>query len=110
MRLPNSDNASISKVKLTQYILSETHEVGRFKAKFFRKLGFNEDNIDVFTEAIRAVAQLENIEDMQSSSYGTKYIIDGEIETPVGKTIKVTTVWVIEKGQKRPRFITIYPV
>ena len=44
------------------------------------------------------------------SEYGTKYVIDGSIETPSGNVVKVRTIWIIEKGQDRPRFVTVYPI
>ncbi|EKD91393.1 MAG: hypothetical protein ACD_30C00014G0003 [uncultured bacterium] len=42
MKLPNGSKTFISKEKLLNYILSEIHPVGKFKAKFFRNLGFDE--------------------------------------------------------------------
>lgn len=95
MVLPQNDNVLIPRKKLIDYILSETHATGKFKAKYFRSLGFDEANISLFIE---------------SSPYGTKYVIDGDLKTPSKRTVRVRTVWVIEKGQKRPRFITVYPV
>jgi hypothetical protein len=37
MRLPNAEKAVIERRKLTEYLLSETHPTGRFKAQFFKK-------------------------------------------------------------------------
>ncbi|WP_416223734.1 DUF6883 domain-containing protein [Thermoflexus sp.] len=42
MPLPNAGNAYVPLSKITRYLLSETHSVGRAKARFFRALGFNE--------------------------------------------------------------------
>ena len=55
-------------------------------------------------------AQVNDIKEESASPYGKKYVVDGEIDTPSERHITVRTVWIIEKGQKRPRFITIYPV
>lgn len=44
MKLLNGNNPFISREKLTNYVLSETHATGKFKAKYFRGLGFNENN------------------------------------------------------------------
>ena len=95
---------------MTDYLLSETHATGKFKAKFFRNLGFDETNADLLEESIRKLAQGNNIKEESSSPYGKKYIIDGKIDTPSERLVMMRTVWIIEKGQKRPRFITIYPV
>ena len=45
MQLPNRLQAYIPSEKLSAYLLSETHAVGKAKATFFRALGFNETNI-----------------------------------------------------------------
>lgn len=110
MRLPNSDKVIISREKLTDYVLSETHSTGKFKARFFRALGFNETNVFLFERALHTIANSEEIKDTSTSVYGTKYILDGKVNTPSGKTIKFRTIWIIEKGQISPRFITVYPV
>ncbi|OGK23863.1 hypothetical protein A2954_07175 [Candidatus Roizmanbacteria bacterium RIFCSPLOWO2_01_FULL_37_12] len=110
MKLHFKEIPIISRKKLTDYILSETHATGKFKAKFFRSLGFNETNIVIFEKELRKLFKYQEIKDAEISPYGTKYIIDGEIKTPIKKAVKIRTIWIIEKGQKRPRFITIYPV
>ncbi len=110
MKLTNTNNLLIPKEKLIDYVLSKTHAIGKFKAKFFRSLGFDETNVSIFEKALSKIARSQEIVDVQSSSYGTKYIIDGEIKTPREKLVKVRTVWIVEKGQTKPRFITVYPV
>lgn len=110
MKLPNSKNAIISKEKLKDYILSETHLTGKFKAKYFNKLGFNETNIDIFARSIRNIAKTRDVIKALETVYGIKYIIDGEIKSPSRRITKVRTIWIIEVGQKRPRFVTVYPV
>ena len=110
MKLSNRKNVIISKEKLTKYLLSETHPIGRFKAKFFRGLGFDETNVDLLERSIRKLVQINDVKEESSSPYGNKYLIEGKMSTPSGKTITVRTVWVIEEGQTKARFITIYPV
>lgn len=110
MKLPNANRAIIAKEKLTEYILSETHSTGKFKAKLFRNLGFSETNVDIFEKSLLKIAKSEELREEISTPYGTKYVLDGKIETPVGKLVKVRTLWIIEKDKKRPRFVTVYPV
>jgi len=45
MRLPNGTNAYVPREKLVEYLLSETHAVGKSKARFFRGFGFDETNV-----------------------------------------------------------------
>ena len=110
MKLPNWKNVIILREKLSKYLLSETHPLGMFKAKFFRNLGFNNKNVTLLEKSLRIIAQSGDVVDMVSSDYGTKYVIDGEIKTPSREVVKLKTVWIIEKGEKRPRFVTTYPV
>lgn len=110
MKLPQNDIVIIPREKITDYILSETHATVKFKGKLFRGFGFSERNISLFERALLKIVRSQEVKETLISPYGTKYIIDGNIKTPVGKTIKVRTIWIIEEGQKRPRFVTIYPV
>lgn len=110
MKLPNNNKAIISRDKLTDYVLSETHATGKFKAKFFHKYGFGEANVHLLEKALRKLAKSQEVTDILTSEYGIKYIIDGEIETPSGKTARIRTIWIIEKSQISPRFVTVYPV
>lgn len=110
MKLPQNDKVIIPIEKLTDYILSETHSTGKFKGDFFRSFGFSERNVNLFEKALLKIVKSQEVKETLISPYGKKYIIDGSMKTPVGKTIKVRTIWIIEEGQKRPRFITVYPV
>lgn len=98
------------KEKLTDYILSEIHPTGKFKAKLFREIGFDETNLNILQKQLKEIAKSQEVKETQISMYGAKYIIDGKIKSPKGKVIKVRTVWIIETGQTRARFITVYPV
>jgi hypothetical protein len=53
-------------------------------------------------------AALHEISEIKESAFGTKYIIDGEIETPDGRNPYIRTVWIIEDGESIPSFITAH--
>ncbi len=110
MKLQNREYAYIPLAKLLDYLLSETHPVGKSKAKYFRSLGFNETNINLLKEGLLAIARSEDVKEAISSSHGVKYVIDGTLQTPSGAFIRVRTIWVIDKDMERPRFITTYPI
>jgi hypothetical protein len=93
MELPNEAKAYISTSKIIDYLLSETHAVGKSKSKFFRSFGFDETNIIQFGQGLIKIAQTEEVTATTENLYGTKYIIDGELETPNGVTIYLRTVW-----------------
>ena len=110
MKLPNNSLAYIPPGKLTAYLLSETHSVGKSKAKLFRSIGYNELNVSLLKEGLLSIARTEEILDTQSSEHGVKYVVEGLLQTPAGGTFKIRTVWIIDRAQDRPRFVTAYPV
>ncbi len=110
MKLPFHKNAYIQKEKLTEYILSETHTVGRLKAKFFRAAGFNESNVSILKESLLKIAHSQKVKEVKISEHGKKYVIDGQVKAPSGKVLSIRTIWIIETNQKSPRFVTAYPV
>ncbi|MFB2971704.1 DUF6883 domain-containing protein [Aerosakkonema sp. BLCC-F183] len=109
MPLPNPENAFIQPAKLAGYLLSETHSVGKSKAKFFRELGFNEDNVDILEQELLKIARFQEISETIATTHGTKYVIVGTINTPSGKAVSILTVWIIDAGQENPRFVTARP-
>jgi hypothetical protein len=110
MKLPEKEKAHIPLAKLTNYILSEMHPVGKSKAKLFRALGFTEINVDLLRQGLIAIAKSEEVIDVISSEHGVKYIVDGFLKTPSRSSLKLRTIWIIDKGHVHPRFVTAYPL
>lgn len=109
MKLPNKEKAYIPKAKITEYLLAEQHPVGGSKAKFFRAFEFNESNADLLERALLNVASSADTSQVKEVERGIKYVLIGDIQTPNGRTITIVTVWIIEKSQNNPRFVTAYP-
>jgi hypothetical protein len=109
MKLPNGENAYIPSPKLVGSLLSETHAAGRPKARFWRAIGFDETNVAMLERGLLAIVYSEDVTEVVSSPHGVKYIIEGTLRTPTGRTVQVRTVWIIEASQNRPRFVTAYP-
>ena len=109
MKLPNRDQAYLPAAKLRDYLLSPTHAVGRTKAKFFGEFGFNKSNVGSLESGLLAIARIEDVTDVTTTPYGVKYVVDGSLPTPMGIEVKVRTVWIIETGEERPRFVTAHP-
>lgn len=110
MELPNKLRAYVSIRKIADYLLSETHAVGKTKAKFFRSLGFNETNASQFQKVLLDIAQTETVVEVNETIYGKKYVVDGELKAPNGDMIHLRTVWIIETGGDIPRLVTAYPL
>ncbi len=109
MLLPNRDEAYIPPPKLTDYLLSTTHAVGKSKAKFFIAVGFRRAETAILENALLKIAHTEPVVQIENTSHGTKYVIEGALETPPGEVVSIRTVWIIETGEDRPRFVTAYP-
>ncbi len=108
MKLPNAERAYIPLPKLTDYLLSETHAIGRAKAAFFYKIGFTRERAEDLRVALLGLARTGDVTDVVETLYGMKYVVDGELHAPMGESIKIRTVWIVEKGEEWPRFVTAY--
>ena len=60
MKLPNYNNVYIPFAKTNEYLLSETHIVGKSKAKFFRAVGFNKSNAKLLKK-VKMIHELDTI-------------------------------------------------
>jgi hypothetical protein len=108
MLLPNRTEAYLPREKLTGYLLSQTHAVGKSKAQFFRAHGYSEQTVDRFEHDLLDVVRTNDVQQVAESPHGTKYVVDGILETPRGTLVEIRTVWIIGPDE-RPRFVTAYP-
>lgn len=90
-------------------MLSKTHGIGKSKAKFFRALGFDEGNAHLLEKGLLTIAKNEVVRETVVTEYGIKYVIDGSIAVPNGRSANVRTIWMIETKVEKPRFVTAYP-
>lgn len=109
MRLPNAQQARVDPAKITGYLLSARHPDGGEKAKFFFDFGFRPEQWQGLSEALRVHGANHEVVKIYEDRYGIKYVIDGSLETPDGRSPNVRTVWQIDRGTDHPRFITAYP-
>ncbi len=110
MRLPNWESAYVPEPKLSQYLLSETHTTGKWKALLLSDLGYDVNNIERLKQDLLTIANTRDVTGTVVSEYGTKYIIEGLLQSPSGNVLMMRTVWMIGIGESRPRFVTAYPV
>ena len=108
MKLPNYENAIVPDSKITEYLLSETHRDGRHKAAFFQAFGYQKSVWQRLRDDLLLLTKLD-VALVEQSPFGTRYIIEGIIQTPDGRTADVRTGWFIESGSDVPRLATSYP-
>lgn len=109
-QLPNKDKAYAPQHKIVDYLLSETHAIGKSKARFLRSLGFDESSVGELDQGLVRIAQTGEVKESIVSPHGTKYVIDGFLETPRGFSVLMRTIWIIETEHQAPRLVTAYPV
>ena len=108
MLLPNPDRALIDPVKLHGYLLSMTHPIGRFKARFFAALGFDGQRWHELDAALRAQHLTQDARFRGTGSHGQLFTMQASLTGPVGSAL-VVSVWLVRTGEDHPRFVTAYP-
>jgi hypothetical protein len=108
MRLPNVEAAVISRDKLQHYLLSPSHPIGRYKAAFLRRLGFEQGDWRVLERELRSLLLMQAVP-ADVTEHGKKYVTKGTITGPNGAAAPVAAVWIILTGEDKPRFVTAYP-
>lgn len=98
----------VDESKIVEYLLS--HPNGQGKAAFFLGFGFLPNAWKELAEALKQQAWSNPIASVVDSVYGTRYSVDGELQTPIGRRPRVRTVWILESGSNEPRLITAHPV
>jgi len=56
MKLPRAEAVRIDARKVGNYLLSQTHPVGRYKARIFAAVGFDDTLTDAFIDEVRRIA------------------------------------------------------
>ena len=107
--MPNSGTAIIEREKVADYLLNPAHPDNGGKAAFFLSLGFNQDDWEILALAFRRLAGGAEIAKSVETSHGCKYIVEGRIETPGGKSPTVRTIWIVDRGTEAPRLVSAYP-
>jgi len=110
MKLPHLEKALVPRAKITDYLLSDTHEDGRHKAAFFTRYGFARESWEILAETLRRHAAEHEVARVQDSPFGTRYVVEGIITTPDGRTALLRSVWFIRHGEEEPRLATAYPL
>jgi hypothetical protein len=108
VNLPGGDRAVIPPAKVRDYLLSETHPVGRFKARVFRSKGFSASSPEILAAELGRVAAEGDVESTEDNPYGRKYRVPGILVGPAG-SIEVLTVWLIATGTDVPVLVTAQP-
>ena len=107
MKLTNSKNAFIAKEKILNYLLGEENSKG--KSAFFIFFGYFKDNFEDLATDLIKLASSGEVSETEQTKFGLKFIISGNIIALNGRSILMTSVWIIKNDEGFPRFVTAYP-
>lgn len=108
--LPNADKCLVQRQKLTDYLLSPFHQIGKEKAKFFKSFGLSIDDVEKVEAVLREHGRSRPVVEVTETEHGVKYVLECSIETPDKRNPCIRTVWIIEAGTTFPRLVTAYPI
>jgi len=106
--LPGADRLVVQPEKVRDYLLSATHPVGRFKAVFFSRLGFESTGWADLRDALIDMARTGQVSAGHPSPYGKKFEVRGTLRGPKGAA-ETVSVWIVLTGEDVPRFVTAFP-
>ncbi len=109
MKMPNNKQSKVFDKKITDYLLSDSHEIGKHKADFFKRYGFDISDIEAFKNSLIQHSKEREIEQTKNTEYGNKYELKCELQTPDERNPCIVTVWLIENGKQNPTLVTAYP-
>jgi len=90
-------------------LLSPEHPVGRFKAAFFARLGYQRLDWTRLEADLRYLATTGDALPGPVSPYGAKFRVRGILQGPAGRRAMIETVWLVQTDEETPRFITAFP-
>lgn len=107
--IPNIERAPIPASVLAYLLCLDQPDCLR-KAQFFARLGFSVANWPALAAALHTHAKANAASSAVNFEYGTKFIVDGPLQSPLGRSSPVRAVWIIEGAgePEAPQFITAY--
>ena len=107
--LPHADHAIVDEAKICDYLLSDTHPVGRFKARVFRSLGYSVESWTRLRDDLLHHGLTGTLKRIESSTYGMKVVISATLKGLNGTSRPFRTVWMFHDQSRRPRLVTAFP-
>ncbi len=107
--LPFGEKAIVSLEKLTEYVLSETHEEGKNKARVFRNLlEITKDDACKLKEMIQTAVLVNEAKEGKIDRFGKRYSVDFEVKSPTNEVVTIRTGWIVRNDSPYPNFVTCF--
>ncbi|WP_439546717.1 DUF6883 domain-containing protein [Sandarakinorhabdus sp.] len=109
-RLPGADAApeslGVDLRKISAHLLDPTHPQNGGKARFLQDHGFD---AETRAASLAGHPQRHPVANEQTSPHGRKFVVHCALASPDGRDPCITSVWIIDAGDDRPRLVTAYP-
>lgn len=105
MKLP--ENAAITREKITDYLLK--WQPDNDKSRFLARAGYSPDNWEQLLEDILTQILPVEAELVRKTPYGDLFRIRGKLLGPNGVSLRVITIWMMERASRETKFITLFP-
>ena len=106
--IPDAELASISDAKTRDYLLNPENAQNCGKVGLFGAFGFKREEWQVLAEALLKHPIENAVVQMVEGVHGVKWVVRCNLHTPDGRNPCLTSVWIVDAGRKRPRFVTAY--
>ena len=107
--LPHADHAIVDEAKIGDDLLSDTHPVGRFKARVFHSLGYTVESWTRRRDDLLHHGQTGTVQRIEMNAYGMKVVISAKLKGSNGASRPFRTVWLIQDHSRQPRLVTAFP-
>jgi len=109
MKLPNCTDAIVPDGKLNVYLLDANHPQNKGKAAFYELVGYTKQNADELKIALLELVRLTDVTTVIDTAFGHRYVVEGWLPCPNGKSYPLRTVWFVSNGETIPKLVTAYP-
>lgn len=110
MKLPQ-DKLDIAPGKITLFLLNPDHDSSGSKAKLLMHFGFSPERPGELEAAILQHALVNEVaKTLTFNDTEERYLVEGHLMTPVGRTIHMRCVWYRKINQEIIKFVTLYPL
>ena len=108
MPIPNARAAVVATEKVRDYLLNRDHPDGGSKAAWLHSLGYTRQEYWLLANDLLAIAHNSESYVAETTKFGLKYRVSGELARPGHRPGRVMTVWIVEDDGP-PRLVTAYP-
>jgi hypothetical protein len=109
MHIPCADRAVIDPIKVRDYLPSQSHPLGRYKARFFRGLGYERSNWPRLDRDLRFQHLSAPVARTTHTRHDAVYEIRAILKGPSGAAAGLVSVWIVRHGEKHPSLVTAHP-